>query len=149
MKNTLFTIAGGLALALLAGCAGPEQKLGRGITNTLEVTRMGEMRKSIEDTTLYDSPDAAYTTGVVRGLDRTLARTGLGIWEIATFPFPNHEKSYGAIATRKFSANPVYPSSYKPRWYSDSTMETDSKLGFGNGDILPCFPGSRFSVNDN
>ena len=78
----------GLAALFTSGCAGPEQKLGRGLSNTIEITRMGEMRRSIEQTAVFESPSAGYTAGAVRGLNRTLARTGLGIFEIVTLPVP-------------------------------------------------------------
>ena len=39
---------------VLAGCAGPERKLGRGINNMLEFTRGGEIRRStLPRSTLY------------------------------------------------------------------------------------------------
>ena len=78
----------GLAALFTSGCAGPEQKFGRGVSNTLEITRLGDMRRSIEQTAIFESPSAGYTAGVVSGFNRTLARTGLGIFEIATAPFP-------------------------------------------------------------
>ena len=49
------------------------------MSNTFEITRMGEMRRSIEQTAVFESPSAGYTAGAVRGLNRTLARTGMGI----------------------------------------------------------------------
>ena len=78
----------GLAVLFTSGCAGPEQKLGRGISNTFEITRLGDMRRSIEQTAIFESPSAGYTAGAIRGLDRTLARTGVGLFEIFTFPLP-------------------------------------------------------------
>lgn len=151
MHHPLFTLGGLAALVwLIAGCAGPEQKLGRGMSNTFEIVRGGEMRSSIEQANLFDAPNAGYTTGVVRGFDRTVARTGLGVWEIVTFPFPNHGSSYGPIATRYLKAKPVYPESYAPNWLGgDTTMETDSALGMSGGDVAPFIPGSRFRVFDN
>ena len=109
------------------------------------------MSRSVEQSTLFEGPDAGYTTGVVRGFDRTLARTGLGVWEIVTFPLPNHTDAYGAnygpLATSYLSPSPAYPDSYKPTWpANDSRLETDSALEFSGGDIAPWFPGSHFSV---
>ena len=151
MRNTLFTLLGSAALAFfVTGCAGPEQKLGRGMANVAEFARGGEMRRSVEESTLFDSPEAGYTTGVIRGFDRSLGRTGLGLWEILTFPIPNHGKSYGPIATRYYSIRPGYPDSYAPaRISGDTTTETDVNLGFAGGDVAPFIPGSRFRVFDN
>lgn len=149
MRNTLLSLVGCAALAIfVAGCCGPEQKLGRGINNSLEVFRGGEMRHSIEQTTIFDSPEAGYTTGVIRGMNRTIGRTALGWWEILTFPFPNHSpSSYDAIATRTFPAGPVYPDSYRPGVLAgDTTLETDSNVGMAGGDVAPMIPGSRFTI---
>ncbi len=134
-----------LAALLTSGCAGPEQKLGRGMNNFYEIVRMGEMRRSIEQTAVLDSPDAGYTTGAVRGLDRSLARTGLGVFEIVTFPLP----PYGPMFTSYLNPDPVYPESYKPGLISDSTFDTDTYTGFTGGDVAPFIPGSRFKVFDN
>jgi putative exosortase-associated protein (TIGR04073 family) len=127
------------------GCAGPEEKLGRGVDNTLEVVRMGELRRSIEQTAVFDTPDVGYTAGFIHGVDRTVARTGLGIFEIVTFPLP----PYQPIATKYFTPNPPYPASYKPGLMSDSLFDTDTYIGFSGGDVMPFVPGSRFRVFDN
>jgi putative exosortase-associated protein (TIGR04073 family) len=151
MRISFLTLASTAAIALFAvGCAGPEQKLGRGIHNTFEIVRGGEMSRSIEQTTLFDATDAGYSTGAVRGFDRTLARTGLGVWEVVTFPFPNHDNSYAPLATQYLPANPAYPDNYTPGWLGgDTRMETDTQLGFSGGDVAPFVPGSRFSVFNN
>jgi putative exosortase-associated protein (TIGR04073 family) len=142
-KVPLFVVFAATAV-LAAGCAGPEAKLGRGMSNTAELVRGGEFRRSIEQTTLFDSPDAGATTGVVRGMDRTLARAGLGLYEMVTFPIP----PYHPIMTDYMSPGTVYPDSYVPRRMSDSLMATDSEIGFDGGDVLPFFPGSRFRIFD-
>ena len=112
------------------------------------------MGRSVEQTTLFDAPDAGYSTGVVRGFDRTIARTGLGLWEVVTFPFPNQQDAYGSsyapLATHYLSPNPAYPDGYHPGWLGgDSRLETDTALGFSGGDVAPFIPGSRFSVMSN
>ena len=61
-----------------AGCMGPgpEGKLGRGINNMGELTRMGEISRSIEQTAIFSpSPEVAYTTGFIHGFNRSLCRT--------------------------------------------------------------------------
>ncbi len=140
----LLALAGMVAL-FTSGCAGPEQKLGRGVSNTLEITRLGEIRRSIEQKAVFESPSVGYTAGAVSGLNRTLARTGLGIYEIVTAPFP----PYHPIWTSYLSPGPVYPESYKPGLISDSTFDTDTYTGFTGGDVAPFIPGSRFRVFDN
>jgi len=134
-----------LAALFTSGCAGPEEKFGRGMRNTYEVVRLGEMRRSIEQTSVFDSPEAGMTTGLVRGLDRSLARTGVGIYEMVTAPLP----PYGPVFTKYLKPEPVYPESYKPGLLSDSIFNTDTYTGYSGGDVAPWFPGSRFRVFDN
>jgi putative exosortase-associated protein (TIGR04073 family) len=153
------------AVALTAGCAGPERKLGRGILNATEFARGGEIRRSIEQTALWENTDAAWTTGFIRGLNRSFARTGIGIYEIVTFPFPSYDplltstnrvfpdpnvrnKSYpwGGMVLSEY---PVYPASYAPGLPDLPLFNTDTALGFSGGDVAPMVPGSRFRVFDN
>ncbi|MFM2082624.1 MAG: hypothetical protein RL380_1315 [Verrucomicrobiota bacterium] len=152
MRQTIFNLLGCATLAfVITGCAGPEQKLGRGITNLMEPLRGGEMNRSVEQASLFVSPESGYTTGQVRGFNRTLARTGLGIWEIVTFPLPNHENSYGPVATGYLKGSPQYPDNYKPNWLGgDSSLSSDNALGIqDSGDVAPMFPGSHFRIHDN
>jgi putative exosortase-associated protein (TIGR04073 family) len=102
------------------------------------------MRRSVEQTALFDSPDKAYTTGVVRGFNKTMARTGVGIYEILTAPFP----PYDPVFTHYIPEKPQYPDSYKPQMIADPTVGPDTHLGFSGGDIAPMVPGSRFRVFD-
>ena len=109
MRKIIFPLVVGLAAAFIAGCAGPDQKLGRGLSNTSELVRWGEMRQSVQENSILKRPGYGYY-GVVHGFHRSLARAGLGVYEVATFPIP----SYDPILTDSFSADPAYPSSYKP-----------------------------------
>ncbi|MGN6552672.1 MAG: exosortase system-associated protein, TIGR04073 family [Verrucomicrobiota bacterium] len=134
-----------LALAALAsGCANTEQKLGRGLSNTFEIVRGGEFRRTMEQTALFDSPDTAYSLGVVRGINRTLARTGLGIYEVVTAPFPPYDPQF----TNYLAPGPVYPDSYTPGLIADSMFATDTYIGYSGGDVAPMIPGSRFRIFD-
>jgi putative exosortase-associated protein (TIGR04073 family) len=143
MRNKFFFLLSAAVVATLAtGCANVERKLGRGFSNTFEVVRLGEMRRSVEQTSLFDSPEAGSTTGLVRGFNRTLARTGVGIYEIATAPFP----PYGPVFTSYLSPGPVYPDSYAPGIRESSTFATDSSVGFSGGNVMPFLPGNRFRV---
>ena len=146
MRNVIpFLAVAVLAALFTSGCAGPEEKLGRGLNNTFEIVRMGEMRRTIEQTAIFDSPEAGYTTGFIRGFDRSMARTGLGLFEIATFPVA----PYDPQLTKYLTPEPVYPSSYKPGLVSGSTFDTDTYTGFSGGTIAPWIPGNRFRVFDN
>ena len=129
---------------MASGCANVERKFGRGMRNTFEIVRLGELRRSIEQTSLFDGADVGATTGFITGLNRTLARTGIGIYEIVTAPIP----PYDPVATAYLTPNPVYPDSYAPSLAEDSTFATDTNLGFSGGDVAPNIPGSRFRIFD-
>ena len=129
---------------LVSGCANVERKFGRGMSNVIEPLRMGEIRRSMEQTALFDGPDAGYATGFIKGLNRTLARTGLGVYEMVTAPIP----PYDPVLTDYLAPGPVYPDSYAPGLVEDSMFSTDTNLGFAGGDIAPLVPGSRFRIFD-
>jgi putative exosortase-associated protein (TIGR04073 family) len=131
----------------VAGCAGPEEKFGRGVANLTEFARGGELRRAVEQSVVSgDSPEFGYSAGFVHGINRSLERTAAGLYEVATFPIPNHAAGdYGPIMR---PTNPVYPASYKPNWLAETTLSPDTSLGFAGGDIAPFIPGSRFRIFD-
>jgi putative exosortase-associated protein (TIGR04073 family) len=133
---------GGIAL-LATGCAGPEQKFGRGLNNATEFARLGEIRRSMEQTAIWDGTDKGYTLGFFRGVNRSLARTGVGLFEMLTFPIPTPD--YEPIF---YPIDPVYPDASKPRFLADPSWTPDSFVGFNGGDVAPFVPGSKFRVYD-
>ena len=145
-----------VAAALLTGCGAVERKLGRGMNNSMEIFRLGEMRRSIEQAGLFEGPDQAFSYGLVRGVGRTFARTAIGFSEVFTAPFPPYDPYFfpekwfrdptTKLASEPFSVNPPYPDTYQPRLFSDTIFHTDSRIGFGGGEIIPLVPGSRFRV---
>ena len=138
----------------LTGCGGMERKLGRGMNNSMELFRGGELRRSIEQAGLFEGPDQAFSTGVVRGMGRTLARTTIGFSEVLTAPFPPYDPYFypekwfrdptTKLRAEPFTAGTPYPDSYQPRLFSDTIFHTDSRIGFGGGEVIPIIPGSRF-----
>jgi putative exosortase-associated protein (TIGR04073 family) len=145
MRKTLSLLAVVAVAGLVAtGCANTERKFGRGMTNIMEPLRMGELRRSMEQSALFAGPDAGYGTGFIRGLNKTLARTGIGVYEMVTAPIP----PYDPVFTDYLTPSPVYPDSYKPNLVEDSTFATDTNLGFSGGDVNPLMPGSRFRIFD-
>jgi putative exosortase-associated protein (TIGR04073 family) len=130
--------------AMATGCANTEKKLGRGISNMAEIFRGGELGRTMEQTALFDSPDTAYSTGFIRGVNRTLARTGIGIYEVVTCPLP----PYDPVCTDYLAPNPVYPDNNNPGLMEDSTFATDTNIGFSGGDVAPWSAGSRFRIFD-
>ena len=145
MRKNLLLLAAVLVTALLGtGCANTERKFGRGMRNFTEIVRQGELRRSVEQTALFDGPDSAYTTGVVKGMNRMFARTGVGIYEMVTAPFP----PYDPVLTHYIAAEPQYPDNYAPQLAEDAAFATDTNLGFSGGDVTPFIPGSRFRIFD-
>jgi putative exosortase-associated protein (TIGR04073 family) len=143
MHKLIFPFAA-VAVALFAtGCTGPEQKLGRGLSNSFEVIRWGELRRSVEQNAVEPLPGTGYF-GFVHGLDRSLARAGMGVFETVTFPIPT--PTYKPIFTQYFAPDPVFPMSYEPGLVSDGLFDTDTYTGFSGGDAAPWVPGSRFTV---
>lgn len=134
---------GAIAVAALVftGCAGPERKFSRGLNNVTEFARMGEIRRSMEQTALWEGTDQAYTLGFVRGLNRSLVRTGVGIYEIVTFPIPDYDPIF-------YPEYGVYPDASRPNFISDPSWSPDANLGFSGGDVLPFAPGSKFRIFD-
>jgi putative exosortase-associated protein (TIGR04073 family) len=154
-----------IAVLAFTGCAGPERKFGRGMNNLTEVVRGGELRRSVEQTALWEGPEASYTIGFIRGLNRTVARTAIGAYEVVSAPFPPYgplltstNRLYPDYSIRNSSfpwggmvlpEDPVFPDNYRPTLMSDSLFSTDTSLGFSGGDVAPMVPGSRFHIFDN
>ena len=146
MRKIIFPLVAIAAALFAAGCTGPEQKLGRGLSNTYEVVRWGELRRSLEQNTVLDTPGTGYY-GLIHGFDRSVQRAGMGVLEVVTFPVPMPD--YKPMFTKSFSPDPVYPESYKPDLMSDALFDTDTYTGFSGGVVAPWFPGSRFAIFDN
>jgi len=145
MRNTFSFLAALVIVgALASGCANTERKFGRGMSNFAELFRAGEFRRTVEQTGLWDGPDAARSVGVVRGFNRTMARTGIGLYEMVTAPIP----PYDPVFTDYLAPGPVYPDSYTPGLPAGSLFATDTYIGFAGGDVLPIVPGSRFAIFD-
>ncbi len=143
MRNILSFLAT-LAVAgvLTSGCTNTEKKFGRGMSNMAEFARLGEMRRSIEQTAIFEQPGGHYATGFIRGLNKSLARTGVGVYEVVTAPFP----PYDPVFTDYLTPNPAYPDNYRPDILDDSLFATDTEMGFSGIDIVPYVPGSRFKI---
>jgi putative exosortase-associated protein (TIGR04073 family) len=151
MRSKLSLVAvATLATLFAAGCAGPEKKLGRGFNNLTEFARLGEINRSVEQTFLWDGAPSAYTTGFIRGLNRSLVRTGVGLYEVVTFPIPSYDPILrpGGPILHDATVDPAYPDSYTPHMIASTTFEPDAAVGFSGGDVAPFIPGSRFRIFD-
>ncbi len=115
------------------------------MSNLTEPFRGGEMERSLEQGGMFEGPDVGVATGFVRGMNRTLARTGVGIYEVVTAPIP----PYGPVCTDYLSPRPMYPDSYRPNKWAEPFNDTDHYFGFSGGQVAPWFPGSHFTIFDN
>jgi len=145
MRKMFFFFIAALVAVGVTGCEGPEHKLARGLDNTFELVRWGDMRRSVEQSAVFSEPDVSYSYGAIHGFDQSICRAGLGIYEVATFPIP----SYDPICTKKVPEHPGFPDSYRPGLISDSTFDTCNYSGYGGGDVAPFIPGSRFTIFGN
>ena len=64
----------------------PAKKLGRGLANM--VTGWVELPKNIYDTSVEENVLSGITMGLAKGIGMTIVRTGAGVYEAVTFPFP-------------------------------------------------------------
>lgn len=64
----------------------PAKKLGRGLANVL--TGWVELPKNIYDTSVEENVLSGLTMGLAKGVGMTIVRTGAGVYETVTFPFP-------------------------------------------------------------
>ena len=62
------------------------KKLARGFVNIL--TGWVELPKNIYDASVEDNIFSGLTVGLVKGIGMAIVRTGAGVYETITFPFP-------------------------------------------------------------
>jgi putative exosortase-associated protein (TIGR04073 family) len=91
-----FALTSSIALADIqatpASDQGPTRKLGRGIGNI--AFGSSEILDSISSVNYFEGNSAAFSYGLVRGIGRTLARMGYGVYEVLLFPFPTQKGTY-------------------------------------------------------
>lgn len=91
-----FTVGASIAFADIqappASDYGPTRKLGRGISNIAFGST--ELITSITSVNYSEGNSAAWSYGVVRGVGRTVARLGYGVYETLLFPFPTSRSTY-------------------------------------------------------
>lgn len=95
---------------------GPTRKLGRGIGNMLYGST--EIFDSMSDVNYAEGNSAAFSYGLVRGLGRTFARLGYGLFETVTFPFPTDHGKY----------TPPYKNNIQ--WLNSGYSEFPPEVGF-------------------
>jgi putative exosortase-associated protein (TIGR04073 family) len=95
---------------------GPTRKLGRGIGNiAFGITEIPDNLAAIN---YSEGNSAAWSYGLVRGIGRTFARLGYGVYEVVLFPFPTQRGTY----------RPPYRSDIP--WINSGYQEFPPELGF-------------------
>lgn len=97
-KNYIFSLLLIISLFILTPAAYAQNnafsKLGRGAANTL--TGWLEIPKNIYEISSQKNPLMGISWGLAKGIGLGVARTGVGVYEVITFPFPIPE-SYEPI----------------------------------------------------
>jgi putative exosortase-associated protein (TIGR04073 family) len=119
---TLFCFVGLSSLALAdihdppMNDHGPTRKLGRGLSNiAFGASELFVVPNEIND---REGNSAAWSYGPVRAIGRFFFRLGVGVYEVATFPFPTYRESY----------RPPYK--LDPPWIHGGFEEFPPELGF-------------------
>lgn len=95
---------------------GPTRKLGRGVANlAFGVTELWKNPMEINE---REGNSAMWSYGVVKGVGRFFFRMGMGVYEIATHPFPTYKGSY----------RPPYK--LNPPWIQGGFEEFPPEVGF-------------------
>lgn len=95
---------------------GPTRKLGRGLGNMLYGST--EIFESMSEVNYSEGNSAAFSYGLVRGVGRTLARLGYGVFETVTFPFPTNHGTF----------RPPYRNNIQ--WLNSGYSEFPPEVGF-------------------
>ena len=100
-KGIIVVVALMVVLSITANCYAqdPGKKLIRGLANVL--TGWVELPKNIYETSVEDNIFAGLTIGLAKGVGMTIVRTGAGVYETITFPFPVPE-DYAPVLEPEF-----------------------------------------------
>lgn len=88
-----------LSIASTSYAQDPGKKLMRGLANI--VTGWVELPKNVYETSVEDNVFSGLTIGLAKGIGMTIVRTGAGIYETVTFPFPIPE-DYAPVLEPEF-----------------------------------------------
>ena len=80
-----------LTFVTSAFCDDPATRLGRGLANIL--TSPLELPAQSSKVNNSDGPFAGLTVGVLKGLQMTVTRAAVGVYEVATFMLPSQKDS--------------------------------------------------------
>ena len=87
-RGIILSVAVLMIFSLTTTCFAQDmgKKLTRGLANIL--TGWVELPKNIYDTSVEDNMFSGLTVGLVKGVGMAIVRTGAGVYETITFPFP-------------------------------------------------------------
>jgi putative exosortase-associated protein (TIGR04073 family) len=81
------------------------RKLGRSISNILYgVTELPASMTRVRDT---EGRNAAWSYGLVKGIQKTTMRFGYGLYELVTFPLPAYKEGYRPMISPHDSHDPT------------------------------------------
>lgn len=85
---SILFLAGGVLLASATTCYAEDafNKLGRGVANTF--TGWVELPKNVYTKSNEQNAVSGATVGLAEGIGMAIVRTGAGIFDVITFPFP-------------------------------------------------------------
>ncbi|OGW75783.1 MAG: hypothetical protein A2Z72_05205 [Omnitrophica bacterium RBG_13_46_9] len=100
-KGFIICVAVLMVFSLTTTCFAQDmgKKLARGLANIL--TGWVELPKNIYDTSVEDNVFSGLTVGLVKGVGMAIVRTGAGVYETVTFPFPIPE-DYAPVLEPEF-----------------------------------------------
>ena len=92
------------------------RKLGRGLSNT--ALGSTEFFKSIEKTGEEHGAVAALFWGPLDGIGNMVKRTGIGLYEVATFPIKTSENADPLVETEFVATSDTNKPGYRPKDYT-------------------------------
>jgi putative exosortase-associated protein (TIGR04073 family) len=98
----LLVVVAMMGMATQCFAQDPAKKLGRGLANIL--TGWVELPKNIYETSVEENVLSGLTMGLAKGIGMTIVRTGAGVYETVTFPFPIPE-DYQPVLEPEFVFN--------------------------------------------
>jgi len=100
-KGIIICVALLMIFSLTTTCFAQDmgKKLFRGAANI--VTGWVELPKNIYDTSVEDNIFSGLTVGLAKGIGMAIVRTGAGVYETVTFPFPIPE-DYAPVLEPEF-----------------------------------------------
>lgn len=105
---------------------GPTRKLGRGLGNI--AFGLTELPTSMMSVNYFEGNSAAFSYGIVRGLGRTFARLGYGLYDTFLFPFPNYKGTYAPPTRATCNGSGAATPNSRPSFSSRRAIPTCARI---------------------